>query len=139
MNTGLLETAIEAARAAGEIIRAGWGQTHTVTLKGVINPVTEIDRAAEETILRVLRAATPDFGFLSEESEEYTGSENARWVIDPLDGTVNYAHHFPYFAVAIALERDGRSELGVVYDPMLDQLFTVERWRGAHLNGKAIQ
>ena len=138
-NSHLLDIAVRAAYAAGEIIRAGWGQTHTVTLKGVTNPVTEIDRAAEELIIKVLRAATPDFGILAEESPEHTGAGGARWVIDPLDGTVNYARHFPYFAVSIALEREGRSELGVVYDPVLDQLFVAERGRGASLNGKRIR
>jgi myo-inositol-1(or 4)-monophosphatase len=135
----LLNIAVQAARAAGEIIRAGWGKPHAVTLKGVTNPVTEIDHAAEELILKTLRAATPDFGFLSEESPESHGAGRARWVIDPLDGTVNYAHHFPYFAVSIALEREGRSELGVVYDPILDQLFVAERGGGAWLDGKKIQ
>jgi myo-inositol-1(or 4)-monophosphatase len=135
----LLDVAVQAARAAGEIIRAGWGQTHTVTLKGATNPVTEIDHAAEELIVKTLHAATPDYGILAEESPERMGAGGARWVIDPLDGTVNYAHHFPYFAVSIALERDGRSEVGVVYDPVLDQLFVAERGHGAWLNSTRIQ
>jgi myo-inositol-1(or 4)-monophosphatase len=137
--TPLLDIAIEAARAAGEIIRAGWGQAHTVTLKGVTNPVTEIDHAAEEAILHLLRVATPGLGILTEEAGEVKGQGRSRWIVDPLDGTVNYAHHFPYFAVSIALEREDKSELGVVYDPILDQLFVAGRGRGAWLNGKKIQ
>lgn len=138
MTTALTDTAIHAARTAGAIIRKGWGQTHHVTLKGATNPVTETDRAAEDAILEILRAATPTFGILAEESQEFIGAADARWVIDPLDGTVNYTHHFPYFAVSIALERAGQSELGVVYDPLLDQLFVAARGRGAYLNDKPI-
>ncbi len=132
--TPLLDIAIDAAHAAGAIIRDGWGQSHTITLKGVNNPVTEIDHAAEAEILRILRTATPAFGILTEEAGAIQGTEDARWIGDPLDGTVTYAHHFPYFAVSIGLERAGRSELGVVYDPILDQLFVAERGRGARLN-----
>ncbi len=134
-----LDTAIDAAHVAGAIIRAGWGQTHTITLKGATNPVTEIDRAAEAAIVQILRAATPTIGILTEEAGTMAGSEEQRWVVDPLDGTVNYAHHFPYFAVSVALERAGRSELGVVYDPILDQLFVAERGRGARLNDHPVQ
>ncbi len=135
----LLETAIHAARTAGEIIRAGWGQTHTITFKGATNPVTEIDRASEAAIIKILRTATPSFGILTEETGSFKGEENARWVVDPLDGTVNYTHHFPYFTVSIGLERAGVAELGVVYDPILDQLFWAERGRGAWLNDEKIQ
>ncbi len=137
--TTLLENAIQAARAGGEIIRAGWGQAHTITLKGVTNPVTEIDHASEEAIVKILHAATPTFGILAEESGRFAGQEDARWIIDPLDGTVNYTHHFPYFAVSIGLERAGILELGVIYDPILDQLFWAERGRGAWLNEERIQ
>ncbi len=137
--TLLLDIAIQAAHAAGEIIRTGWGQPHTVTLKGATNPVTEIDRAAEEAILKILRAATPGLGILAEETGEVKGTDRSRWIVDPLDGTVSYAHHFPYFAVSIALEREYQSEVGVVYDPILDQLFVAERGRGARLNGKKIR
>jgi myo-inositol-1(or 4)-monophosphatase len=138
-NSPLLEIAAQAARAAGEIIREGWGQPHRVVLKGVTNPVTEIDHAAEDQILTTLQAATPDFGVLSEESPERPGSRGERWVIDPLDGTSNYTHHFPYFAVSIALEREGQPEIGVVYDPILNQMFVAERGRGASLNGNRIR
>lgn len=139
VDSPLLDLAVQAALGAGRIIRAGWGQAHDISLKGATNPVTEIDRAAEESILDLLRAATPEFGVLSEESPERLGTGGARWVIDPLDGTVNYAHHFPYFAVSIALERDGRSELGVAYDPILNQLFVAQRGHGTWLNSERIQ
>lgn len=134
----LLQVAVRAARAGGEISRAGWGHAHTVTLKGATNPVTEIDHASEDAICRILRDATPDYGILTEESPELVGAGASRWLIDPLDGTVNYSHHFPYFAVSIGLERDGRPEVGVVYDPILDQLFSATRGGGAFLGDTRI-
>ncbi len=136
--SSLLDAGIQAARTAGEIIRAGFGQAHTVTMKGATNPVTEIDHAAEAAIFKILRAATPTYGTLGEEGGETTGTEDARWIVDPLDGTVNYAHHFPYFGVSIALERAGQVELGVVYNPILDELFTAERGKAAWLNGTRV-
>lgn len=148
-NTQLLDIAIKAAHAAGGIIRAGWGQAHAVEFKGATNLVTEIDRASEKAVLDIFRAATPDFEILTEESgmlKGRAGSEGARrrWVIDPVDGTTNYAHHFPYFAVSIGLEflepatGEYASLLGAVYDPIMDQLFTAELGRGAFLNGERI-
>ncbi|MGE5140110.1 MAG: inositol monophosphatase family protein, partial [Rudaea sp.] len=136
--TTLLNTAIDAARAAGAIIRDGFGRAHTVTMKGAINPVTEVDHAAEAAIFQILRAATPGYALLSEESGAIEGRE-ARWIIDPLDGTVNYSHGYPCFGVSIALERAGEVELGVIYNPVLDELFTAERSRGARLNDRPIQ
>ena len=137
-NQPLLQVAAEAVRAAGAIIRAGWGEIHNVEMKGAINPVTEIDHAAERSILERLRAATPTFSILAEESGAFENDAEWRWVIDPLDGTVNYAHHFPYFAVSLGLVHQGQSEIGVVYDPILDQLFSAERSGGAYLNGQPI-
>lgn len=135
----LVEIASPAARAAGEIIRDGWGKPHEIQFKGAINLVTEVDRASEKIILEQLRAATPDFDILAEESGAHSHNAAYRWVIDPLDGTTNFAHHFPYFAVSIALEEKGESVVGVVYDPILDQLFTAARGGGAFLNGAPIQ
>jgi myo-inositol-1(or 4)-monophosphatase len=122
-------------------MRAGWGKTHTIQFKGAINLVTEVDRAAEQVILQHLRAATPDWGILAEESGETNAPAASpfRWVIDPVDGTTNYAHHFPYFSVSIGLEERGATVLGVVYDPILDQLFTAVRGGGAFLNGAPIR
>lgn len=140
----LLQAAIDAARAAGAIIREGWGRAHAIEFKGATNLVTETDRASEKIILDRLLTATPDFEILAEESgvrqpKARAGSVDRRWVIDPVDGTTNYAHHFPYFAVSIGLEQAGESILGVVYDPIMDQLFTAQRGRGAFLNGERIR
>lgn len=137
----LLHIATTAARAAGQIIRDGWGKPHNIQFKGVANAtnlVTEIDHAAEKIILTQLRAATPDFDILTEESGAFGSEAEYRWVIDPVDGTTNYAHHFPYFAVSIGLEQHGETVVGVVYDPILDQLFTATRAGGAFLNGAPI-
>lgn len=137
--TELLKIASTAARDAGKILRAGWGHPHTIEFKGAVNLVTEVDRASEALIMHQLRAATPGFDILAEESGAHTNGSAFRWVIDPVDGTTNYAHHFPYFAVSIGLEENGASILGAVYDPILDQLFTATRGGGAFLNGEPIR
>jgi myo-inositol-1(or 4)-monophosphatase len=142
--TELIQIASRAAHAAGKIMRDGWGKAHAIEFKGAINLVTEVDRAAEKIILEQLRAATPDFDVLTEESGAIPprargGGANYRWVIDPLDGTTNYAHHFPYFTTSIGLEENGASVAGVVYDPLLDQLFSATRGGGAFLNTVPIQ
>ncbi|MCC7162712.1 MAG: inositol monophosphatase [Anaerolineae bacterium] len=134
----LLQVAEKAARAAGIVMREGWGKTHDIEFKGAVNLVTEVDRASEAAVMDILRAATPDFDILAEESGTHGTVARYRWVIDPIDGTTNYAHHFPYFNVSIGLEENGESIVGVVYDPIMDQLFTATRGGGAFLNGAAI-
>ncbi len=136
--TDELAAAVAAARAAGEILRAGFGRAHDVQFKGPIDPVTEADRASEARIVALLAAATPGCGFLTEENPAIAGRGDARWIIDPLDGTVNYAPGYPHFAVSIALERGGELELGVIYDPLRDELFVARRGAGATLNGRPI-
>lgn len=133
-----IEIASGAARAAGKIMRDGWGKPHAVELKGAINLVTEVDRASEAVIIEHLTRATPGFDILAEESGAHTRNSAFCWVIDPVDGTTNYAHHFPYFAVSIGLEENGETIAGVVYDPILDQLFSATRGGGAFLNGERI-
>lgn len=134
----LLHIATAAARAAGKILRDGWGKPHEIEFKGAINLVTEVDRAAEAVILEHFARATPEFDILAEESGAHARGSTFRWVIDPVDGTTNYAHHFPYFSVSIGLEENGASIVGVVYDPILDQLFSATRGGGAFLNGEKI-
>lgn len=134
----LVRVASDAAHAAGGIMREGWGKPHDIQFKGAINLVTEVDRASEELILKHLRAATPEYDILTEESGSYQHGSTFRWVIDPVDGTTNYAHHFPYFSVSIGLEENGATVLGVVYDPILNQLFTATAEGGAFLNKQPI-
>jgi myo-inositol-1(or 4)-monophosphatase len=135
----LTTIAAHAARAAGSLIRDGWGKPHQIQFKGDTNLVTEIDHASEAVVLAQLRAATPGFDILTEESGAHGSAGGYRWVIDPLDGTTNFAHHFPYVNVSIGLELDGVSVAGAVYDPILDQLFTATRGGGAFLNGAPIR
>jgi len=134
----LLYIATDAARAAGQILRDGWGKPHALEFKGATNLVTEVDRAAEAVILEHLQLATPDYDVLAEESGKQARGSTFRWVIDPLDGTTNYAHHFPYFSISIGLEENGETIAGVVYDPMRDELYAATRGGGAFLNNERI-
>jgi len=138
MKTDYLEIAVQAARAAGRIQRERLRSEYSVDFKGENNLVTEVDRLSEEVIVRQLRAACPDCDVLAEESGALATGSSLRWIIDPLDGTTNYAHGFPWFAVSIAFEVSGVIHLGVVYHPMMDELFTCVRGQGAWLNGEKI-
>lgn len=126
------------ARQAGEILRAAYGKRIQISHKGVIDLVTEIDRRSEQYLLGEINRRYPNHHIMSEESGEIPGEECCLWYIDPLDGTVNYAHQVPVFTVSIAYQQDGVLQLGVVYDPLRDELFSAERGKGATLNGEAI-
>ena len=126
------------ARQAGEILRSGYNQEHKVSYKGVIDLVTETDRASEEFLLGEINARWPGSYIMAEESGVTLGDVEQSWYIDPLDGTVNYAHHIPIFSVSIGFALKGRMHLGIVYDPLRDEMFSAERGKGAHLNGQAI-
>lgn len=127
----------ETAREAGALLRARIDAPHTVEYKGLINLVTEADRLSESLIVGRIRRAFPGHGILTEESPETAGN-GYRWIIDPLDGTTNYAHGYPVFCVSIALEVEGRIRYGCVYNPMLDELFFAEQGVGAFLNGRRL-
>ncbi len=144
----------QAALAAGALLRLNFQQPHQITYKGAIDPVTESDLQSQELIVALIRRSFPDHGFLAEETAAGAGhgglepaaaplpgseARPCRWIIDPLDGTVNFAHGFAAFCVSIALEVEGRLEYGVVYDPIRDELFEARRGQGALLNGRAIQ
>jgi myo-inositol-1(or 4)-monophosphatase len=126
------------ARQAGEILRGGYGQRHQIALKGTIDLVTEIDHQSEALILDKLRGDFPDHRVVAEESGFTPGNDCCQWYVDPLDGTSNYAHGVPIFAVSIAYQEAGSLRLGVVYDPMRGECFSAERGRGAWLNGTPI-
>ena len=134
-----LETAMLAARDAGEVLREGFGQQHSVRYKGEVDLVTEVDEQAERVISEILLGAFPSYGMLAEESGRSSGEEDTRWIVDPLDGTTNYAHRLPIFAVSIALERAGEVIMGVVHDPVREETFIAERGGGATLNGDPIR
>lgn len=125
------------ARQAGQILRAGYQQEHQVDYKGVIDLVTEIDRKSEDYLLGEIRKDYPDHNILAEESGGTRG-DGQQWYIDPLDGTVNYAHNIPIFSVSIAYASNGTLSLGAVYDPLRDEMYTAERGAGAYLNGRPL-
>ncbi len=127
------------AREAGAILRAGYSKEHQVNYKGVIDLVTEVDHQSEAFLLGEIRGKYPDHHIFAEESGIIQGNDEHIWYVDPLDGTVNYAHHIPIFCVSIAYAAHGELTLGAVYEPMRDEMFAAERGRGARLNGKPIR
>jgi len=133
-----LEVAEQAARAAGQVL-LDWAEKFTVSEKGPSDLVTEADIAAQSAIHNIIHDRFPDHGLLGEEGLAYAGSSGYRWVIDPLDGTTNYVHRFPYFAVSIALEFEGKLVAGIVYDPTRNELFAAALGQGATLNGQPIR
>lgn len=138
----MLNFAIETARDAGRVLLEKFGRIEKITKKGDINLVTEADLASEALITERIRSYYPRHGILAEESGEAVisgGDGENKWIIDPLDGTTNYAHGYPCFCVTIALENKGEIVLGVTYDPTRDELFAAEKGRGATLNGKPIK
>ena len=136
----LLNIAVRAARRAGEIIVRSMVRVEglQITAKGRNDFVTEVDRAAEREIMETIRHSYPQHAFLAEESG-HTGKDDTVWIIDPLDGTTNFLHGFPTFAVSIACQHKGRLEHAVVYDPMRQELFTTSRGTGAQVDGKRMR
>ena len=131
---------MQAARKAGAFLGSRFGTRPPVSYKGSpTNLVTEMDRGAEAIILQTIRHHFPGHSVLAEESGARTGTESHRWIVDPLDGTTNYAHGFPIYGVSIALEVEAVLEVGVVYDPSRGELFVAERGRGATLNGAPLR
>ena len=134
------EAAVAAAREAGAILREGLGGERQIAYKGTVDLVTEMDKRSEATIVGALTARFPDHRVVAEEgSGPREGESPYRWLIDPLDGTTNYAHGNPIFAVSIALQHAGETIVGVVYDPTRDELFRAERGGGAFLNDRPIR
>lgn len=131
-------TAVSAAKTAGLMLREHLGKAGRIDFKGAVNIVTEMDKKAEDLILEMIKKDFPDHAILTEERAEIVTGSPKRWIIDPLDGTTNYAHGFPFFCVSIGFEDSGDIKLGVVYNPMLDELFIAEKGKGAYLNGKRI-
>lgn len=137
----LLNIAIRAARRAGEVIVRGMNRVHRleVRVKGQNDFVTEIDTQAEAEIIEIVRKHYPQHAFLAEESGQSDYDSEFLWIVDPLDGTTNFLHGFPQFAVSIGVQRRGRMEHAVVYDPLRQELFTASRGEGAQLDGKRIR
>jgi myo-inositol-1(or 4)-monophosphatase len=131
--------AAAAAARAGALLRERYGRRQQVSFKSEIDLVTAVDREAEGLIVAALRDAFPDHGIIAEESPAAPGRGEHRWYVDPLDGTTNFAHGFPQFAVSIALEQGEDVVLGVVHDPMREETFVATRGGGARLNGARIR
>jgi len=140
MAHSVVNIAVGAAHAAGEIMRRHFQQVDAIPIqrKARHDYVSEVDRACEAEIVRQIKRFYPDHAFLCEESGQ-SGEANTLWVIDPLDGTSNYLHGLPHFAVSIAQQVNGRTEHGVIFDPMREELFTASRGGGAYLNNKRIR
>ncbi len=138
--TEIRKTAEEAARRGGQVLEE-WASKFTVSEKSQFNLVTEADVASQNAIFELIQNAFPDHGFLGEEegqSKDHTAS-GVRWIIDPLDGTSNYVHRFPYYGVSIGVEVDGELKVGVVYDPNRDEMFSAAIGEGVTVNGQAIR
>lgn len=135
----MIKLAIHAAQEAGKILKENFGGSVDIEYKGEINLVTDVDMMSEKRIIEIIKGKYPDHHILTEESEGQKGSSSYRWIVDPLDGTTNYAHGYPCFCVSIALEKADDILLGVIYDPVLGELFTAEKEKGARLNGRIIR
>jgi myo-inositol-1(or 4)-monophosphatase len=132
-----LEFALDLARRAGQLLRSGYGRAGNVRYKGPIDPVTEYDLRSETMIREALQHAFPDDAIMGEEGG-IDGDSDDRWVVDPLDGTANFAHAIPIFTVTLAYLQRGRPILGVTYDPMRDEMFHASAGNGAWLNGQRL-
>ncbi len=133
-----LSAAVSIAQRAGKIQLAGCGKVHDIVHKGAIDIVTEVDKACEKMIFESIRDKFPMDDVLAEEGSTRSTGAKYRWIVDPLDGTVNYAHGFPFFCVSIALECEGSLVAGVIFDPNRKEIFTAQTGKGAKLNGKDI-
>jgi len=136
--TGYTHFAVAIARKAGSLMKERFTEKHDITYKGAIDIVTEADRMSEALLVSAIEDEFPHHDILAEESSGTNKGSPYRWIIDPLDGTTNYAHGFPFFCVSIALERDGRVIVGVIYDPIAEELYEASLAGGAFLNGKKI-
>jgi myo-inositol-1(or 4)-monophosphatase len=127
------------ARQAGALLRAGYEQDHEIKMKGEIDLVTEMDRQAEDFLMSAIHSKFTGHTIITEESGLHQGLSEHCWYIDPIDGTVNYAHHLPWFVVSLAYAHAGQMQYGVIYEPMRDECFSAARGQGAWLNDRPIR
>lgn len=133
-----LDIASDAARTAGDLVVGNFHSEKEVTFKGRNDVVTNVDVASETIILDLLRKEYPDFGVLAEESDEILTESSFSWIVDPIDGTRNYASGIPHFCIVVALQCEGEMVLGVTYDPVRKEMFYAESGKGAFLNGDRV-
>jgi myo-inositol-1(or 4)-monophosphatase len=142
LHSALLNVMVKAARLAGRTLKRDFGEVEhlQVSLKGPANFVTAADRKAEEILRAELAKARPGYGFVGEETGRHDGSDATHlWIVDPLDGTTNFLHGIPQFAISIALEREAAIVAGLIYNPATDEMFLAERGKGAFLNDKRLR
>ena len=142
LHSALLNVMVKAARLAGRGLKRDFGEVEhlQVSLKGPANFVTAADRKAEEILREELAKARPGYGFVGEETGRHDGSDATHlWIVDPLDGTTNFLHGIPQFAISVALEREGAIVAGLIYNPATDEMFLAERGKGAFLNDKRLR
>jgi myo-inositol-1(or 4)-monophosphatase len=132
------EVALSAAHAAGEVLRSNFGKVQSIRFKSEVDLVTDIDERAEKAIVEIIRAHFTDHRILAEEGSAGGDDERHRWIVDPLDGTTNYAHGVPVFCVSIAYEQDDQIVVGVIYDPLRDETFLAQKGAGFTLNGRGM-
>ena len=140
--SALMNVMVNAARKAGRSLARDFGEVERlqVSIKGPANFVSAADHRAEDIIYNELARARPDYAFLMEERGNVDGADKThRWIVDPLDGTTNFLHGIPIFCIAIGLERDGQLVAGLIYLPVMDELYTAERGKGAFLNDRRIR
>ena len=135
----LLEFAVELAFESGRIQKKHYQKRHSIFYKGEINIVTEVDLECQERIISLIAARFPDDHIISEEKDNVFEGRANRWIIDPIDGTTNYAHGYPFFCTSVAYEVEGRVVCGVVYNPIFDELFFARTGEGSYLNGQRLR
>ena len=135
----LKRVALKAVKEGGAILMQHFGRIQSIDHKGAIDLVTEADRQSEQRIIQIINNSYPDHRILAEETGDSGNFSSFKWIIDPLDGTTNYAHTYPCFCVSLAIEHEGELIYGMVYDPLRQELFTGEKGEGAYLNGKMIK
>ncbi len=133
-----LEVAEQAAREAGEVLLENLGKVKEIEFKAKNSLVTEVDHLSEEIIISKIKSSFASHDIFAEESGRESKNSDYLWLIDPIDGTTNYAHAYPFFSISIALEVNGVVEVGLVYDPVKDEMFTAEKGKGAYLNNEPI-
>ncbi len=139
MRDKIIKTLLDCLREGGQIIRKGYGLSHNIRKKSPVSIVTEIDMATDRKVRARILKAFPDHQIVTEELEAVKSSSPFRWIIDPLDGTTNFAHEIPFCCISIGLEYKNKMILGGVYDPILGELFLAEKGKGATLNGRKIR
>ena len=139
VDTTICRIGIRALRLGGAVLKDHYGHVGRIMHKGKLDLVTDVDHRSEETVVQFLTEQCPEHGILTEERDELVSRSPCRWILDPLDGTTNYAHGYPFFCISLAFEQDGAIVWGGVYDPLRDELFMAQHGQGARLNEQVVK